>query len=329
MIAAGGPNALYLYDPVNNISDTISLTAAPMALSISPDGLSAAVLHSASVSLVNLSAKSITKSFVLPSSVSSGQSIVLAKDWIYLTPGVSINIASGAQTGTTNYYTAPARLSPDGNSIYLAGLQKLDVSKGALSTSNYLNNSTNGLWFSKDGIKLYTAGGAYNVSSDTKASAAFADLAYYSVFAEVMQMRGVAESSSKGTAVLDDTTSNYYNSPNIGTPIRLYDTNLTQAGTLTLPTVSVGAKSYQNYGRWVFFNNAGTALFVVMQADSASGLLSDFAIQTYNLTNPPPCVATFASSAVTGLAGGGEMARWRSRQQRTVFFRQRQAMPHG
>ena len=120
-------------------------------------------------------------------------------------------------------------------------------------------------------------------------------------------MRGVAESSSKGTAVLDDTTNNYYNSPNIGTPIRLYDTNLTQAGTLTLPTVSVGAKSYQNYGRWVFFNNAGTTLFVVMQADSASGLLSDFAIQTYNLTNPPPCVATFASSAVTGFAGGGEM----------------------
>ena len=299
IMIGGNPNALYLYDAANNITDTVTLSAAPMSLSISPDGLFAAALHSNSVSYVNLSTKSVSRVYTLPAGTSalSGQSVVLAKDWIYLPPSVSINISSGIVTGSlnSNYRVYSARLHPNGKAIYLQD-QNLDVSGGALPTVTYCcDYNTNGIWFSRDATRVYTSGGVTAASDDAKV-----DRTYYTYFPDITVLRGFTESASKGIAVIDDESVSYPFTNE--TPIRLYNSYLSATGVLRLPDVTIGAKSFKNYGRWVFFNNAGTTLYVVMQADSASGLLNDYSVETYNVGNPAPCLATFGTS--TSSVGG-------------------------
>ena len=47
-------NALYLYDPASGTEQQQALSAIPIAVSISPDGLTAAVGHDATITVVDL-----------------------------------------------------------------------------------------------------------------------------------------------------------------------------------------------------------------------------------------------------------------------------------
>src|SRR5712692_3333528 len=51
---SGNPNTLRVYDPVSQKDSTVNLVQPPLSLSLSPDGLHAAVGHDALISYVNL-----------------------------------------------------------------------------------------------------------------------------------------------------------------------------------------------------------------------------------------------------------------------------------
>ena len=48
-----------------------------------------------------------------------------------------------------------------------------------------------------------------------------------------------------------------------------------------LPRFVTGGSNYPGHGKFVFFDSTGAKMFVVMQADAASGLQNDFAVTTY------------------------------------------------
>lgn len=54
MVATYPTNALYVYDTLSGVESSVSLPEVPTAVSISPDGLTAAVAHTASISVVDL-----------------------------------------------------------------------------------------------------------------------------------------------------------------------------------------------------------------------------------------------------------------------------------
>src|SRR5215471_10566781 len=55
ILVSGNPNVLHIYDPVSGSDLKVSLTQPPLSLSLSPDGLHAAVGHDGLISYVNLS----------------------------------------------------------------------------------------------------------------------------------------------------------------------------------------------------------------------------------------------------------------------------------
>jgi hypothetical protein len=119
MISAN-PNQLHIYDPVSQSDTKVSLPVIPLSLSVSPDGLHAAVAHDLLVSYVNLSTAAVEKTFT---TAITGAAVVLGTDWLYLLPGsstplASIKIVTGAETDLNIFYASSARLHPSGKAIY-------------------------------------------------------------------------------------------------------------------------------------------------------------------------------------------------------------------
>ena len=87
--------------------------------------------------------------------------------------------------------------------------------------------------------------------------------------------------------------------------VQLFTTDyFNPAGTLLLSPFVTSVSSYTAHGKAVFFNNASTNLYVVAQADSSSGLLNDYAIDTIPLAHPLACAPTFTTlTASVGAPG--------------------------
>jgi hypothetical protein len=56
---------------------------------------------------------------------------------------------------------------------------------------------------------------------------------------------------------------------------------LAQTATVKLPRLAVGAAAYPTHGRFVFHRADGSARYVLVQVDAASGLLGDYALVVY------------------------------------------------
>jgi hypothetical protein len=70
---------------------------------------------------------------------------------------------------------------------------------------------------------------------------------------------------------------------NVGdTEVQIFDDQLfTLQKSIALPHFEAGGSHYPGHGKFVFFNSCGSNIFVVMQADTASGLTNDFGVVTY------------------------------------------------
>jgi hypothetical protein len=113
---SGNPNMLHVYDPVSQNDTTVRLVQPPLSLSISPDGLHAAVGHDALVSYVNLATGAVDKTFMVPA---TADSVVLSGSWIYVLPSrqgssVSVNLTTGAVTPNNSvFFSEWQRQSPE------------------------------------------------------------------------------------------------------------------------------------------------------------------------------------------------------------------------
>ena len=319
IMISGNPDLLHIYNAASNNDVTVALPAAALNVSVSPDGLHAAVAHAASVSYVDLQSANIQSS--LPADVGTGQ-VVLGASYAYVFPSTwgdtlkSINLATGAVT-TIVPLSSAGRLDPVTNALYGTNdqqspnqLVRYNVSTGpvtAMTDSPYFDTFPicSDLWFSPYGTRIYDGcATVYLSSSDTTK-----DMTYVTSFQGLEGIQSLSTSSSLGQVALIPSSSQFYASAQTQDDgeVRLFESgHLNQTGRFVLSSFQVGATSYAAHGHLIAYNQTSSALFVLMEADSTSGLLNDFAIQTIQLSNPATCSVTLSAPADTPASGSLE-----------------------
>jgi hypothetical protein len=284
------PARLHSYDPVTNTVSYVDLPLAPSSVSISPDGLFAAVGHNTRISYVDLKTVALLKTVSVTTDVLD---VVLAGNgFAYAFPRAdqwvnihSVNLNTGQETlGSGIRAGTLAKLHPNGKAIYGAnnGLSPDNIEKYGIdnsgnatifSQSPYWGNFAmcGNLWLSEDGLSIFTACGNVFKSSSVKAE----DMLYNGKFSNTNSVKFAAHSQKASQVVVIPGTND--------TTVQIYDANyFSLQDSKTLPNFSVNAQNYLAHGRFVFYNADSTKFFAVVQADSASGLVNDFGIVSYS-----------------------------------------------
>lgn len=296
MISAS-PDLLHVYDPVTETDTTVALPLTPACVSVSPDGLYAAVGHDANITYVNLSTAAVEKNLTVTTDVFD---IVLdgngyvhafprAYQWVRIH---TVNISTGTETESTGNFVSErtsARLHPNGNAIYGAdkGLYPADIEKYDIQggTAAYLYDSPyhgdysmcGDLWISEDGTRVITKCGTVFQSTDTQAT----DMLYAGSLNQVSWIESLDDSSATGNVLVVPMERWDIITPN-DTQLQTYGFDfLTYGGTVTLPKFIVSGTGYDSHGRFVFYNSDGSRYFVIVQADSSAGVANDYGIVTY------------------------------------------------
>jgi len=289
-------NQLHIYDPALNSDVAVDLVLPPFAVSVSPDGLHAAVGHDGWISYVSLATATVEKQLAVSTNVID---IVLAGNgFIYAYPRTDqwesircVEIATGTETssgGYSIYAGTLAKLHPNGTAIYGAdnGLSPSDIEKYDISngTATLLYDSPyhgdyamcGNLWIAEDGLRIFTACGNVFRSSAIRSE----DMTYNGSLNSLSRIAGLDHSSAANKVVA--IPGNTYLTTNNDITIQFYGYDyLSFQKNITLPMFLVQGKAYSSHGKFTFFNAAGDSVYVILKADNTSGLLYDYGITTY------------------------------------------------
>jgi hypothetical protein len=287
MVSGTPSNQIHIYDPITNTDQTVDLSAVPTSVSVSPDGLHAAIGHDSIITYADL----VSKSVVTTLQAGGGDilDIVLAGNgYIYAlrNPFIAVNISTGAVTAWTNGAGIKARLHPSGMALYTTigyAALKFDISSGPLV---YLYSSNNipgryynvgdDIWMTEDGTSLITqSGNIFNASSGST-NDMMTPKTYFS-----LQSQYVSDSLVAARLALIPMTQVYANMSIDDTELWTFDHYFGLIRSDALPRFVTGGRNYPGHGKFVFFDSTGAKMFIVMQADAASGLQNDFAVTTY------------------------------------------------
>lgn len=315
-MVSAAPNQLTIYDPISK-RDTavVPLPLPPSSVSVGPDGRYAAVGHDAVISYVNLATARIEKSLQVSCDVLD---VVLAGNgWVYAFPRRdqwtsirSVQISTGTEaTGSAGrqiYAGTVCKLHPNGRAIYGAnnGLSPSDIEKYNIASGSlqYLYDSPyhgdypmcGDLWISEDGLRIFTRCGAVFRSSDVQAQ----DMTYNGKLSQISLVGHLSHSvPQKRIVVVPGVFPFSREQPENEVQFYNYEF-LSFAGRLRLPDFEVEGQSFVGRGKFVFVNNGGTRVFVVMQADPTSGLLNDFGVLTFSLDAPVVSAASLNLGAL-------------------------------
>ena len=303
MVASTPSNQLHIYDPVTEADIAVNLNLVPTCVSVSPDGLYAAVGHNAWISYVNLSTATLVKTLATTADVFD---VVLAGNgYVYAFPRIdqwvaihTVNISTGTETlGDTwaIYAGTRAKLHPGGTKMYGAdnGLSPADIEKYDISggSATYLYDSPyhgdyymcGDLWISEDGLRIFTRCGNVFRSSPNRYSSGTTpeDMTYNGALQGLGLVKHLSNSQAIGmVAVVPDNT---YSSTTADTEVQIFNYDfLTFNSKVTLPSFVVSNTSaYAGHGKYVFYNSGATKYFVVLQADNTSGMIYDFGLVQY------------------------------------------------
>lgn len=296
VVSASPANQLHIYDPATDSDVAVDLVLPPSAVSISPDGLYAAVGHNGWISYVSLATATVEKQLAVSTNVID---IVLAGNgFIYAFPRTDqwetircIEIATGTETtsgGYSIYAGTLAKLHPNGTAIYGAdnGLSPSDIEKYDITngTATMLYDSPyhgdyamcGNLWIAEDGLRIFTACGNVFRSSAIYSE----DMTYNGSLNSLSLIVGLDHSSAANKVVA--IPGNGYSTSNNDIAIQFYGYDfLSFQKTISLPKFLVQGNAYSAHGKFTFFNAAGDSVYVIMKADNTSGLLYDYGITTY------------------------------------------------
>jgi hypothetical protein len=310
ILVSGNPNLLTILDPATGASQTVPLAMPPTSLSISPDGLRAAVGHDGRISYINLSTASLASNFAVSTNVAS---LALSAKEIFAFPLRDqweeiriVDLASGNETLWNLVYagSTSGRISPNGKYLYINASKRYDITQPLPPGYDAISSYNPRQWFSQDGSRLFSGSGqAYRLSDS-----ASLDLQYNGTLS-ANGLTAVADSSFQHlTAAITNGSAN-------DTTIRFYNQQyLAVTGSAAIPKFTSGANSYDGHGRYLFWNAAGTSLYAIIQADETSGLLNDFGIFRVSLnggcstslergTQSVPAAGGTFTVAVTSTAG--------------------------
>ncbi len=312
IMASDNPPQVHVYEPVTRTTLSVTLAKPPLSLRLTPDGQRAIVGQDALVTLVNLNNLSIERSYPVAFAVTqvdgNGTWIwARGSDWGV---AVSIQIANGAVTPyTQGGRLGDGRFSTRLNALFITdtysgGVTKVDVSSGPLG----LQTTSNTTAFSGCSPLLLNAaqsavitgcGGIWETGNT--ATDALRSLTRLNAFASgSAAFRALAESPSRGQIGAIPNSSFYSNLDESW--VWLFDNGYyNPAGRVALSEYGGGHRAR---GRWLFFNNASSVLYVISQADATANLTLDFGVHTIPLDPPTPCGALVNPTAASAPAGG-------------------------
>jgi hypothetical protein len=322
------PNQLVVYDPLQQqVTGTVALPLPPANVSVSPDGLHAAVGHNAWISYIDLTKPTLVKTIGIGCDVL--EALIGSGDYIYALPRRDqwtkiyvAQISTGADVTPSTYYSFYAgtrgRITSDGTTLYAAQngispdhMQRFDVSSGMPKYQydwQYHGTYYTGgdVWFSEDNQRIFArSGGVFRISSVQSL-----DMSYNGQLAG--SIVSVAHSKSANRVFAVPATSTAYTGAPAGQgEIDLYDYQfLASAGKLFLPHVGNNGTSYSYFGQYIFTTNDGNNVVTVMKADPAAGLLNDFATLTISASGAAVNSANFwvgdlAAEQIVTLFGSG------------------------
>jgi chitinase len=303
MVTDAPDRSLHVYDPLTGTDRAVALPLAPAAVSVAPDGKSAAVAHDANVSTYDLVTAQAIKTCPV---TSDAIDVVLAGNgWAYVFPrtdqwsaihGVQMATCMEAKSSSNAIYAGTvAKLHPAGNRMYGAdrGLSPSDIERYnfgptgapvAAYDSPYHGDypMCGNLWMSEEGQRIFTACGRVFRASEVQTE----DMTYNGRLEGSDGIRHLTHSTKLGKVFVVPTVNPYaYPTPNLDADVKLRVHNyefLTFDREIPLPMFP-GKDATTNFkarGRFVFVRSDGSGIHVVVQADMASGVLNDYAIAT-------------------------------------------------
>jgi hypothetical protein len=292
MVSGSPSNQLHIYDPAGDLDQTVNLSALPTSVSVSPDGVYAAIGHNGKISYVDLVSKTVTTTLPVNSNLTD---IVLAGNgYVYAFQDqgsfFGVNLSTGAATAGAGYFPYPgyagtrAKLHPSGSVLYVAvvsySIQKYDISSGTpvyLYDSSYpgmIYNAGGELWMIEDGTGFITRNGTVFSASTGTIKDMPPPRATLQGLNSAIRVQHADDSSAVAKVAAIPLSGD--------TEVRIFDDQLFALQKfIALPHFMNSGLDYPGHGKFVFFNSTGTSMFVVMQADAAAGLINDFGVVTY------------------------------------------------
>ncbi|MCW2120472.1 hypothetical protein [Flavobacterium sp. 7A] len=301
VFVSANPSKLSIYNPITLNMETIPLVYTPTCVSLSQDGETAVVGHDGHITYVNLKTKAIIKTY---SSSCFAIDIVLGNNkWAYVFPKenqwtnircINMNLSNDNEalsTGGSIYAGTKGRLHSSGKYIYGADngvspsdIEKYDIQNGV---ANMLYDSpyhgdypmSGNLWFTEDGVRIFTRGKTVLRTSDVRSS----DMVYNGSIAADSNIEWLDHSAAK---------ENLFVIINLGSawlPVKspyIYNynaTNLNLKNKIELEKYQVpnnfgGFNYFDAEPYFVFSNSTGNAIYIMTKARGA-GLVNEWAIQ--------------------------------------------------
>ncbi|MGB1256469.1 MAG: PKD domain-containing protein [Thiolinea sp.] len=298
------PDRLYLTDPDSQVTSYVDLPAAPVVLTVSPDGQQAAVGHNGLVTHIDLNNSQVISSRVISTDVAD---IVLTNEqYAYINPKTGygtlygINLLNGQETEHRgSYENSRIKLHPSGAAVYSAnrGISPSDLEKYDVSTTSpvWLYDSPyhgeyepcGNLWLSEDGARIF-ARCAYAYRSNSERDK---DMVYSGKLSGLSYISHLTHSAAANQLFVIPEASTQYQNDNDAdnTELRIYDYDfLLHNRTIDLHDFVATNKVHEAHGRFVFVNASGTKIYVIAQADETSGMLNDYGLLTYPVDYQPP-----------------------------------------
>ncbi|HLY08128.1 MAG TPA: fibronectin type III domain-containing protein [Planctomycetota bacterium] len=294
VMVAGSPNSLFVLDPVGGGEASVALPAVPECVSIAPSGMLAAVGYNGSVSLVDLTGPTVSGTWTV--TCNAAHVVLGANGFIYAFGTGSwdgihcLNTGTGVETlgaSSSVYGNSSARLQPGATALYSGdtGLSPSQILKfdtaGGTATFDwytpYFGDFAMGgnLWYTENGSRILSSAGTMFSTSSIQAQ----DMRYRGSFPGVPQLQSCSHSAAAGRAVVIPAPTT---SATADTEIRFFeDQYFDLQSRLFFPTFVVVSTAYPAHGKFVFWNSAGSQVFVIVQADPAAGLTQDFGRVTF------------------------------------------------
>ncbi|MHC1730122.1 MAG: IPT/TIG domain-containing protein [Syntrophobacteraceae bacterium] len=307
-VSAEPKNQLHIYNPETGEDTSVDLEKAPTCVSVSPDGLRAAVGHSAMVSLIDLTGSAVIQTTPVSSDVfdvvlaGNGYVYTIQRDFYVYAFLKSVNLQTAEETSASGNFSDSSRLElhPDGKEIYATGhfqISKYNIESGAAA---YLYTVSQDIyrkfWISQEGKRIFTIDGyIYNTSASQSM-----DIRYNGTINNIYAIAGLTHHTDANKVLLIPFTSEFAYA---NQEVWVHDDKYLQLqGKVKLPRFPAGGTSF-GHGRHVFFNSAGNKYYVILQSNPKEGLLMDYGVVDYQLSR-----SIVRYSVQTGAGTGGRIS---------------------
>lgn len=300
MVSSGPDNALHVYYPASGIRHSVPLSRVPTAVSVAPDGRSAAVGHDSMISFVELERLGDTLPPAPVEWAASGHVFDLVLDGRgrahaipLLEPRhlMSIDIATGTERlSWTRVYKQPGVLHPSGDYLYLANesdLWKIDIRpdevRKVIDSLEISQRHLSGkIWFSEDGSFIYTPYfEVYTASADPDKDQLFIDR-YRLSFEDVGRIESLSHSSEAGEIMLVEKA--MWDFRLLGAcefavwahpcnrRLAIHnddDVNLSLVEVYSIPPIEIGERTYAQESLFVFHSSNGAHRYMLSRTPGA------------------------------------------------------------